>query len=127
MCKYLPIKCSVLSDLSILYRNNLTTVGFYYRLLITIPITSSFSDFRNVTKAWEQNDERESSTNKILIEMAPPNHKSNAKNSSAKSGNPKFTNGKAQDGKKKKKWVPEHKVFKGNVKEGKVFVLFLTL
>lgn len=44
------------------------------------------------------------------------------KKPSAKSGNPKFTKGKAQDMTKKRKWVPEQKVFKGNIKEGTFFI-----
>lgn len=55
--------------------------------------------------------------------MAPINQRVNAKKPSAKSGNPKFTKGKPQEVKKKKrKWVPEHKVFKGNIKEGTFFI-----
>lgn len=54
--------------------------------------------------------------------MAPTNQKMKAKKPSAKSGNPKFTKGKAQDVKKKRKWVPEQKVFKGNLKEGTFFI-----
>lgn len=55
--------------------------------------------------------------------MAPTNQKVKAKKPSAKGGNPKFTKGKAKDVKKvKRKWVPEHKVFKGNIKEGTFFI-----
>lgn len=55
--------------------------------------------------------------------MAPSNQKIKTKKTSAKSGNPKFTKGKAQDmTKKKRKWVPEQKVFKGNIKEGTFFI-----
>lgn len=37
---------------------------------------------------------------------------------SAKDGDRKFVKSNAQGVKKKRKWVPEHKVFRGNVKEG---------
>lgn len=60
----------------------------------------------------------------ILTEMAPTNQKMKAKKPSAKSGNPKFTKAKVQDVKKKRKWVPEQKVFKGNLKEGQGFAFY---
>lgn len=79
---------------------------------------SSFSDRSELTvkEAWRLVGSYE--LNKILTEMAPTNHKMKAKKPFAKSGNPKFTKGNAQDMKKKRKWVPEQKVFKGNIKEG---------
>lgn len=50
--------------------------------------------------------------------MAPTDQKMKSRKPSAKDGNRKFVKSNAQGVKKKRKWVPEHKVFKGNVKEG---------
>lgn len=50
--------------------------------------------------------------------MAPTEQKMKSRKPSAKDGDRKFVKSNAQGVKKKRKWVPEHKVFRGNVKEG---------
>lgn len=53
--------------------------------------------------------------------MAPTDQKMKNKKFTAKEGNWKKSQTNLQ-GVKKKKWVPEHKVFEGNLKEGKFFL-----
>lgn len=55
--------------------------------------------------------------------MAPTNQKMKNNKFTAKDGNWKKSKNDVQGVKKKRKWVPEHKVFEGSVKEGKVFFL----
>ncbi|XP_045927733.1 thyroid transcription factor 1-associated protein 26 homolog [Micropterus dolomieu] len=55
--------------------------------------------------------------------MAPTAVKIKNKKFTAKDGNWKKSNNNAQGVKKKRKWVPEHKVFEGSVKEGQGFAL----
>lgn len=38
-----------------------------------------------------------------------------------KGGNWKKSKNNAQDGKNKRKWIPENKIFEGSVKEGKFY------
>lgn len=55
--------------------------------------------------------------------MAPTDQKMKNKKFTAKDGNWKKPKNDAQGVKKKRKWVPEHKVFEGSVKEGQGFAL----
>ncbi|XP_044041497.1 thyroid transcription factor 1-associated protein 26 homolog isoform X1 [Siniperca chuatsi] len=55
--------------------------------------------------------------------MAPADQKMKNKKFTAKDGNWKKSKNNAQGVKKKRKWVPEHKVFEGSVKEGQGFAL----
>ncbi len=49
--------------------------------------------------------------------MAPTDQKMKNKKFAAKDGNWKKSKNNAQGG-KKRKWIPEHKLFEGSVKEG---------
>ncbi|XP_018526525.1 thyroid transcription factor 1-associated protein 26 homolog [Lates calcarifer] len=53
--------------------------------------------------------------------MAPTNQKMKNNKFTAKDGNWKKSKNNVQGVKKKRKWVPEHKVFEGSVKEGQGF------
>nr|XP_046234966.1 thyroid transcription factor 1-associated protein 26 homolog [Scatophagus argus] len=53
--------------------------------------------------------------------MAPTDQKTKKREFAAKDGNRKKSINNVQGVKKKKKWIPEHKVFKGNIKEGQGF------
>ncbi|XP_070785248.1 thyroid transcription factor 1-associated protein 26 homolog [Enoplosus armatus] len=55
--------------------------------------------------------------------MAPTDQKMKNKKFTAKDGNWKKSKNNPQSIKKKRKWVPEHKVFEGSVKEGQGFAL----
>ncbi|XP_031169588.1 thyroid transcription factor 1-associated protein 26 homolog [Sander lucioperca] len=55
--------------------------------------------------------------------MAPTDKKMKNKKFTAKDGNWKKSKNNAQGVKKKRKWVPEHKVYEGSVKEGQGFAL----
>ncbi|XP_078137552.1 thyroid transcription factor 1-associated protein 26 homolog isoform X3 [Sander vitreus] len=55
--------------------------------------------------------------------MAPTDQKMKNKKFTAKDGNWKKSKNNAQGVKKKRKWVPEHKVYEGSVKEGQGFAL----
>lgn len=50
--------------------------------------------------------------------MAPTDVKMKNEKRTKKDGSWKKSKGDAQAVKKKRKWIPEHKVFQGNVKEG---------
>lgn len=57
--------------------------------------------------------------------MAPQtDRKMNRTTFKAKDGNWKKTKGNVQEFKKKRKWVPEHKVFEGSVAEGALCFFF---
>ncbi|XP_023284942.1 thyroid transcription factor 1-associated protein 26 [Seriola lalandi dorsalis] len=53
--------------------------------------------------------------------MAPTDRKMKSNKFTAKDGNWKKSKNNAQGVKKKRKWIPEHKVFEGSVKEGQGF------
>ncbi|KAM9334943.1 thyroid transcription factor 1-associated protein 26 homolog [Symphorus nematophorus] len=53
--------------------------------------------------------------------MAPTDQKMKNKKFTAKDGNREKSKNNAQGVKKKRKWIPEHKLFEGNVKEGQGF------
>lgn len=53
--------------------------------------------------------------------MAPTDQKMKTKKFAAKDGNWQKSKNNAQGVKKKRKWIPEHKVFEGSVREGTVF------
>ncbi|XP_040886545.1 thyroid transcription factor 1-associated protein 26 homolog [Toxotes jaculatrix] len=53
--------------------------------------------------------------------MAPTDQKMKSNNFRAKDGNWKKSKDNAQGVKKKRKWIPEHKMFEGSVKEGQGF------
>ena len=59
--------------------------------------------------------------------MAPTDQKMKSKKFTAKEGNWKKPQNKTQGVKKKRKWVPEHKVYEGSVKEGNVTALLSML
>lgn len=56
--------------------------------------------------------------------MAPTEKKTRSKEFKGKGGNWKKSNHNVQDGKNKKKWIPENKIFEGSVKEGKLTFSF---